>query len=57
MSKRWKVRKQNAAKREKSREVLEQFYDNVLSGFEKMKEEVAKNQPAQPAQPAKSHEH
>lgn len=31
MSKRWKVRKQNAAKREKSREVIGQFYDNVIS--------------------------
>lgn len=36
MSKRWKVRKQNAAKREKSREIIDQFYGNVIGHLERM---------------------
>lgn len=41
MSKRWKVRKQNAAKLEKSREVLERFYDSVVTSLEEMKKQTA----------------
>jgi hypothetical protein len=37
MSKRWKTRKQNAAKRERSREVIEQFYGSVISELERLK--------------------
>ncbi len=37
MSKRWKIRKQNAAKREKSREVIDQFYGNVIAELERIK--------------------
>lgn len=40
MSKRWKVRQKNAAKLEKSREVMGQFYDNVIAGLEQMSERV-----------------
>lgn len=35
MSKRWKVRKKNAEKLARSREITEQFYDNVLTALEK----------------------
>lgn len=38
MSKRWKVRKRNAAKLEKSREVIAAFYDNVIAGLKHMAE-------------------
>lgn len=41
MSKRWKVRKRNAAKLQRSREVLEQFYDNVITSLESMKDREA----------------
>lgn len=41
MSKRWKTRKRNAAKLQKSREVLEQFYDNVITSLERMKDREA----------------
>ncbi len=37
MSKRWKVRKQNAAKLEHSREVIDQFYGDVISELERLK--------------------
>lgn len=33
MSKRWKIRKRNAAKRERSREIIAQFHDNVKEAF------------------------
>jgi hypothetical protein len=36
MSKRWKVRQRNAAKREKSREVIVQFYSNVIAELERL---------------------
>ncbi len=38
MSKRYKVRKRNAAKQERSREVIDQFYGNVIAGLELMSE-------------------
>lgn len=37
MSKRWKTRQRNAAKLEHSREVLDQFYDNVIAELERIK--------------------
>lgn len=37
MSKRYKVRKRNAAKLERSREVMGQFYDSVISELERLK--------------------
>ncbi len=37
MSKRWKTRQRNAAKRERSREVIDQFYGNVISELELIK--------------------
>lgn len=40
MSKRWKVRKQNAAKRAKSHAVMARFYDNVIAGLEQVKAHV-----------------
>ena len=36
MSKRWKVRKANAAKRERAREALDQFYANVIERLKAM---------------------
>lgn len=37
MSKRWKVRKQNAAKREKSREVMDRFRSSLTAELERIK--------------------
>lgn len=37
MSKRWKFRKRNAEKRERSREVIDQFYGSVISELERLK--------------------
>jgi hypothetical protein len=37
MSKRWKTRQRNAAKLERSREVISQFYGNVISELERIK--------------------
>jgi hypothetical protein len=37
MSKRYKTRKQNAAKLERSREIIDQFYGNVISELERLK--------------------
>ncbi len=37
MSKRWKVRKQNAAKLEHSRDVVSQFYESVSSELKRYK--------------------
>lgn len=37
MSKRWKVRKANAAKLEHSREVTRQFYDSVIAELDRIK--------------------
>lgn len=39
MSKRWKTRKRNAARLEKSRKVIDEFYGNVIRI---LKEETAK---------------
>jgi len=36
MSKRWKFRKRNAEKRERSREIMNQFYGNVISEIERI---------------------
>lgn len=45
MSKRWKVRKANAAKLEHSRNVIDEFYSNVIGLLEKelakTKEQIA----------------
>ncbi len=40
MGKRWKIRKQNAAKLERSSEVIGQFYGNVIAGLEDMAQRV-----------------
>lgn len=37
MSKRWKTRQRNAAKRERSLEVTAQFYGNVIAELERIK--------------------
>lgn len=37
MSKRWKFRQRNAEKRERSREVMDRFYGNVISELERLK--------------------
>lgn len=37
MSKRWKTRTRNAAKWERSREVIDKFYGNVISELERIK--------------------
>lgn len=37
MSKRWKTRQRNAAKRERSREAVDQFYGNVIAELERIK--------------------
>lgn len=37
MSKRWKTRQRNAAKRERSREVTDRFYAGVLAELERIK--------------------
>lgn len=37
MSKRYKFRQRNAAKLEKSREVIDRFYGNVISELERLK--------------------
>jgi len=37
MSKRWKVRQRNAAKLERSREVIDQFYISVIKEIERLK--------------------
>lgn len=42
MSKRWKVRKLNAAKLEKSREILTNFYDGLIARLEKLRDELAR---------------
>ena len=44
MSKRWKVRKKNVEKRERSDKILMDFYDNVLKTLEQMRNEELKKQ-------------
>ena len=54
MSKRYRVRKANAAKREKHYEVLQQFYDNVIEALtteQKRLAAMSETQPVQPKQP------
>lgn len=37
MSKRWKVRQRNAAKQQRSAEIIDQFYGNVIAEIERLK--------------------
>jgi hypothetical protein len=41
VSKRWKFRQRNAEKRERSREVMDRFFDNIHAELERIKAKAA----------------
>ena len=48
MSKRWKVRKRNAAKLEKHYETMDRFYANVIGSLEDLKKQMLEKKDNKP---------